>query len=282
LKLEELTLSVVTKAVDAYLELAYGSTAVTRDRPDRTLRADAMTEEILGLFQRESIAPAGKSPLSRFTMRLGNRNYPFMKLLMQEHIVPGEFYFAVDTHDEMDIKPDFPDYEAWAAVRRFNQELKRKIEDRFVAIGLPTAATIRALCAARRAEARPVAEHARILVVDDEVELADAVGEVLEAQGFRPHKVHDGPAALDAARRLRPEMILLDYELPEMDGLEVLRALREDPETRDIPVLLCTASKISVADMRKADAFLAKPFQEDLLLEMIQRVLGAGRPEASR
>jgi CheY-like chemotaxis protein len=72
-------------------------------------------------------------------------------------------------------------------------------------------------------------------------------------------------------------MILLDYELPEMDGLEVIGALRARPETRDIPVLLCTASKIGVGDIRKADGFLAKPFQEDLLYAVVQRIIGVDR-----
>ena len=70
-------------------------------------------------------------------MRLGNRNYPFMKLLLQEHLVAGEFYFAVDTHDEMDIKPDFPDYEQWMALRRFNGNLKKRIESQLANEGLP-------------------------------------------------------------------------------------------------------------------------------------------------
>jgi CheY-like chemotaxis protein len=282
LKLEELTLRMVNQAIDAYLELAYGASAGARDRPDRALAAPAATEEILALFQRETVEAEGRAALSRFTLRLGNRNYPFMKLLMQEHIVAGEFYFGVDTHDDLDIKPDFPDYEAWTAVRRFNQELKRQIEARFAELALPTAATIRELCAARPARPRPAVGGARILIVDDEEDLADAVGAVLAAQGYGVRKAFDGPAALAAVRAQRPDMIVLDYELPEMDGLEVIRALRADDSTKDIPVLLCTASKISVADVRRADAFLAKPFPEDLLCEMVRRVLGAGRQEASR
>ncbi len=284
MKLEELTLSMVTHAIDAYLELAYGGTAATRDRPDRALPADAEEADVLGLFQHDTVQAEEQGSLSRFTMRLGNRNYPFMKLLMQEHIVPGEFYFAVDTHDDLDIKPDYPDYDAWVAVRRFNRELKRKIEARFVELGLPTSATIRELCASRRAQTpiRDVPSDATILVVDDEEDLAAAVSDLLTARGFRLHRAHDGASGIAAARRYRPDLVLLDYEMPEMDGLEVIRALREDPATKDVPVLLCTASKVAVADIRKADAFLAKPFQEDLLYEMVQRVLRAGRQGAQR
>ena len=68
-------------------------------------------------------------------------------------------------------------------------------------------------------------------------------------------------------------MILLDYELPEMDGLEVIAALREDDKTRGIPVLLATAGRISLEDIQRADGFLAKPYQEDLLYQLVERLL---------
>jgi CheY-like chemotaxis protein len=280
LKLEELNAAMVTRAIDAYLELAYGPGSKGRDRPDLALQPETGGELVLGLFQRETVdaREEGGVGLCRFTMRLGNRNYPFMKLLMQEHIVPGEFYFAVDTHDHLDIKPDFPDYDAWQAVRRFNNEMKRKIEARFLELGLPTAATIRDLCRGDAASAavaeRPIA--GRVLVVDDEEHLAEAVARILERRGSEVHQVHDGPSAVEAARRLLPDLMVLDYELPEMDGLEVLAALRADPETAGIPVLLCTSSKVSVADVRRADGFLAKPFGEALLCEMVDRVLRSG------
>lgn len=279
LKLEELTAAMVSRAIDAYLELAYGAASKGRDRPDLALGPTTGGEAVLGLFQRESVDGESGAALCRFTMRLGNRNYPFMKLLMQEHIVPGEFYFAVDTHDHLDIKPDFPDYEAWQAVRRFNLEMKRKIEARFLELGLPTAATIRDLCsggAVDRPSRGEGAIAARVLVVDDEEHLAEAVARVLERRGSEVHQVHDGPAAVEAAHRLLPDLLVLDYELPEMDGLEVLAALRADPETAGIPILLCTSSKVSVADVRKADGFLAKPFGEALLCEMVERVLRSG------
>lgn len=279
MKLEELTAAMVSRAIDAYLELAYGAASKGRDRPDLALGPKTGGEAVLGLFQRESIDGESGSALCRFTMRLGNRNYPFMKLLMQEHIVQGEFYFAVDTHDHLEIKPDFPDYDAWQAVRRFNLEMKRKIESRFLELGLPTAATIRDLCSARSAERTPRGEGpiaARVLVVDDEEHLAEAVARVLERRGSEVHQVHDGLAAVDAAHRLLPDLMVLDYELPEMDGLEVLAALRADPETAGIPILLCTSSKVSVADVRRADGFLAKPFGEALLCEMVERVLRSG------
>jgi CheY-like chemotaxis protein len=206
-------------------------------------------------------------------MRLGNRNYPFMKLLLQEHLVAGEFFFAVDTHDEMEIRPDFPDYEAWMRVRRFNNALKRDIEYAFAQAGIDTAARIREVVA-QRVACEQLVEGLTILVVDDEEDLAETVETLLTARGYSVLKASDGRQAVDLALSQHPDLVLLDYELPEMDGFEVMAALRTDPTTRDIPILLATASRITMEEISRADGFLAKPFHEKLLYEVVERILG--------
>ena len=111
------------------------------------------------------------------------------------------------------------------------------------------------------------------MVVDDEEDLADTVESLLRAKGYRIFKVHDGRSAVRAARDLQPDLVLLDYELPEMDGLEVIAELRRHEDTEGMRVLLASAGRVSMNDIRKADGFLAKPFQEELLYEMVKRVL---------
>jgi CheY-like chemotaxis protein len=113
-----------------------------------------------------------------------------------------------------------------------------------------------------------------ILVVDDEEDLAETMEALLSARGFRIYKVHDGLTALSAAQRLHPDLVLLDYELPEMDGLEVISALRSDPATAGIRILLATASQVTMAEISQADGFRAKPFPETLLYEVVERILG--------
>ena len=275
MKHREVTMAAVAKAVAIYIDLAYGGSRPRR-MPDLSLPADARPEQVLGLFHKETVEEVPGHACVRYTMRLGNRNYPFMKLLLQEHLVVGELYFAVDTHDAMDIKPDFPDYEAWMAVRRFNSALKKKIEAQFAAEGLPTAADLCAIVAKR--DCPDLAADARtILVVDDEEDLAQTVETLLRAKGHRVEKATDGRIGLRRARELLPDLVILDYELPEMDGLEVLAAMRSDPTTRGIPVLLATASRIGMDDICKADGFLAKPFQEELLYRVVQKLLAVGR-----
>jgi two-component system, OmpR family, phosphate regulon response regulator PhoB len=271
MKLAALTPELLQRAIAIYQEHAYG--------PGRRPRAietptSCGTETLLSLFQQETPPSSGDSGCQRYTLRLGNRNYPFMKLLLQEHLLPGEFYFAVDTHDQMEIKPDYPDYEQWMAVRRFNRELKRQIEQGFARAGLDTAGTLRQmLCEHGAADGGPC--RGVVLIVDDEEDLAAAVEVLLRRRGFRTCKVHDGAAAVPAVQQLLPDLVLLDYELPELDGLQVIEQLRADPATRDVPVLLSSAARVSLADIKRADGFLAKPFPEPLLFEMVDRVLRA-------
>jgi two-component system OmpR family response regulator len=111
----------------------------------------------------------------------------------------------------------------------------------------------------------------RILVVDDEPSLTDAVGTALRYEGFEVEEVHDGRAALGAASTFRPDLMVLDIMLPDLDGLEVLRRLRGDGIR--MPVLFLTArdateDKITGLTIG-ADDYVTKPFS---LSEVIARV----------
>lgn len=274
MRLDDLNVDRVEKAIEVYLDHAYARGEGRHRAPSHDLPSNASPDQVLRLFKREVSESDGGDERVRYTMRLGNRNYPFMKLVLQQHIVEGEYYFVVDTHDHMDIKPSYPDYDAWQAVRRFNDDLKRKIESGFSAHDLPTASCIRR-AVDDRAAADVDPRDELILVVDDEEDLAQAVVGLLRSKGFRTAIADDGAVAVRMVRELDPDLVLLDYELPEMDGLEVLRAMRGRESTASIPVLLCTASRISVEEIGKADGYLSKPFQESLLHEMVERLLGA-------
>jgi len=293
MRLEALTVDMVQRAIAIYQELAYDIAG----RPNRpgtpgpaggdpaddpaddpaTLGAveEATVDSALAKFQKEIVETVPGYPCHRYSLRLGNRNYPFMKLLFQEHLVMGEFFFAVDSHDQMEIKPEFPDYEAWMALRKFNRELKQKIEAGLASAGLDTCAVVRRLLVSDERGKGPCS--GLVLIVDDEEDLAIAVESLLQARGFKTYKVHDGQSAVAATAELLPDLVLLDYELPELDGLQVIAQLRVEPETARIPILLNSAARVSMADIKKADGFLSKPFPETLLYEMIDRVLKTRR-----
>lgn len=104
-----------------------------------------------------------------------------------------------------------------------------------------------------------------VLVADDEIHTTVMLQRLFEREGFRVETVNNGTAALDAARRLMPNLILMDVQMPGMDGFEVLRNLRDDVLTASIPTILITAKAREPADVDRglqlgADDYLRKPF----------------------
>jgi two-component system, OmpR family, response regulator len=139
----------------------------------------------------------------------------------------------------------------------------------------PTTTTVRAE-ALRRVDGTPV----RVLVVDDEPTIAELLTMALRYEGWDVRTVADGAAAIRAARELRPDAVVLDIMLPDLDGLEVLRRLRADDP--DVPVLFLTARDAvedRVAGLTAGgDDYVTKPFS---LEEVVARVRGLVR-RASR
>ena len=119
---------------------------------------------------------------------------------------------------------------------------------------------------------------ARILVVDDEPDIVRFAVSVLEARGHDVTTAGDGPSALERALAERPDAILLDLRLPKMDGREVCRRLKADERTQGIPVVMMTATELSIEDIEGAtalgaDEYLLKPFLREVLVHNIERHL---------
>jgi two-component system, OmpR family, phosphate regulon response regulator PhoB len=117
-----------------------------------------------------------------------------------------------------------------------------------------------------------------ILLADDEAYLRMLVRTTLRDPAYRMVEAADGPAALALARQERPDMVVLDWMMPGLSGIEVATALRQDPTTASIPIIMLTA-KGQAADQARGqaagvDAYLIKPFSPLELLETVQAVLG--------
>jgi CheY-like chemotaxis protein len=116
-----------------------------------------------------------------------------------------------------------------------------------------------------------------VLVVDDEAENRTVVGHILRPLGFEVAEAVNGREGLEMAQRLRPHLILMDIAMPEMDGLEAVRRLRQLAAFKDMPVIAASAS-VSVSDSKKSleagmSAFLSKPLDVDKLLEQMGTLL---------
>ena len=105
---------------------------------------------------------------------------------------------------------------------------------------------------------------ARILVANDNVDLLDCCRAILEADGHVVEAVADGQKALWLARSWQPDLIVIDWVMPEMDGPTAIAILRADPATARLPILLMSGTEgvtDDVVAITGADAFLRKPFQ---------------------
>ena len=118
---------------------------------------------------------------------------------------------------------------------------------------------------------------APVLVIDDEESIIDLIKLGLKYEGFEVVAASDGEEGVAAAQRTNPIFIILDWMLPDMDGLEVCRRLRSNPTTREIPILLLTAkdevgSRVEGLNTG-ADDYLTKPFSFEELVARIRAIL---------
>jgi twitching motility two-component system response regulator PilG len=117
----------------------------------------------------------------------------------------------------------------------------------------------------------------KILIVEDEESLLKLESILLTSKGFEVKGVTNGRAALEEIQKSHPDLVLLDIMLPEMDGFEVCKKIKDDPQTREIPVIMLTAKKTR-EDMEKgkevgADCYITKPFKSAMVIETIQRYI---------
>lgn len=118
----------------------------------------------------------------------------------------------------------------------------------------------------------------RVLIVEDQEEIRELIRATLEFEDFEIHEAVDGPTGLAAARRLQPDLMLLDVMMPGgMDGLQVCQAVRADARLRRGKVVLLT-SRTQASDRQAgrdagADAYLVKPFSPLELLTVVKRLV---------
>ena len=119
----------------------------------------------------------------------------------------------------------------------------------------------------------------KALVVDDEKDIANLVQSHLAEMGFTAITAANGKDALAMIGADKPDLLVLDISMPEMDGLECLRRLRADPDTAALPVILLTA-KDDLQDLLEgyaagSDVYITKPFEKQLLVDAVQTLTGA-------
>jgi DNA-binding response OmpR family regulator len=120
----------------------------------------------------------------------------------------------------------------------------------------------------------------KVVCVEDEPEIIDLIRLILGRKGFDLTGATGGLEGLEAIRRVKPDLVLLDLMMPDMDGWEVYQQMKADPDLKNIPVIVVTAKaqsidKILGLHIAKVDDYVTKPFGPQELLQSVERVLSA-------
>lgn len=115
-----------------------------------------------------------------------------------------------------------------------------------------------------------------IMIVDDEPNTVDLLEEMLKPEGYKIIKAYDGKECLDKLKKTKPDLILLDFFMPDMSGREVLEKIRQDPKQKDIKVAFITVATFSPTGEKAMEGlgsldYIKKPFHRE---DLIRRVKG--------
>ncbi len=121
-------------------------------------------------------------------------------------------------------------------------------------------------------------KNRNIVIVEDEQEMIDLIELILSRRGFDVIGANGGAQGLKAIREYKPDLVLLDLMMPEMDGWQVYQQLKGDPSTENIPVIVVTAKaqnidKVLGLHIAKVDDYIPKPFSLEELVSRIEKVL---------
>jgi len=270
-KLADLTAGMLARAVAAYARVAYGQ--AVPEQVARALSIQGRTyHEILSQMDDESCS--GDTPRRRYALRLGNPRYPCMKLVLEEMLFDGEFFFLVDTHDEIELEPGFPDYEDWEELRRYNEQLKHRIERELAASGLPTVEDMR-----RLAEEDAAGSHARprgkkILVALREAAESAAVAIELRSRGYEAIASPGPQALIELAAREAPDVVLIARTLRGRSTAALLEALSEPRFEKPPKIVVALARSDRRTRPPRADAVIREPIGKETLFRTLDDLLG--------
>lgn len=116
-----------------------------------------------------------------------------------------------------------------------------------------------------------------ILIIDDDEKLTEILSTLLEYNGFKVHAINDSTIAFSTIKAFHPKIIILDLMMPEIDGLKILKSIKDDDDLKDIKVIVYSGKAFDVdkklALQYGADVFLTKPAKAKILLEHVNHLM---------
>lgn len=117
----------------------------------------------------------------------------------------------------------------------------------------------------------------KILMIDDDVNITELSKVLLESHNYKVSVVHDSTEGLKKAKKIKPHLIILDIMMPNIDGIDICKSLKENKKTKDIPVIILTVKWMAEDQRRGLDAgaccYITKPFETEELLDKVEEIL---------
>ncbi len=274
MRLDKLTPERLTKAIRIYCDYAYG-----RDTPEHIPRVGSSStlRELLDMMLDESVQE-GAHPHHRYALRLGSRDYPYMKLVLEECFYNEEYFFLVDTHDEIDLDPNSPDYRAWLALRNLNRKVKEAVESAWWAAELATLRSLRERLIAEGGIDRAGSREEVILLVEDEDALSETLSLAMARHGFASLRASSPAEAAHRGALAAPDCIVVNAFVGGLPGREICTHLKAVPELENTPIVLLTTRTDFLKRDAHADAHVLTPVDEGVLFRTIDHLLERARP----
>ncbi len=156
------------------------------------------------------------------------------------------------------------------SIFRFRFRAEKTSEDRVQAVQPENTLMVKGLVPGQR--------EYKVLIADDDDTNLDLLVQLMDSVGFSTSVAHNGIEAVEEFKKIRPDIILMDYHMPELDGFDATRRIKALPEGKDTPIIIVTASALEHnrqdALSAGADSFIRKPYLEDDLLEDIKKFTG--------
>jgi CheY-like chemotaxis protein len=275
MRLDQLTPELLDSAIRIYCEYAYG-----RDVPDRIPHfAPPLSPQqiIAGMLDESAPDP---TPHRRYALRLGSRDYPYMKFVLEECFFDGEFFLHVDTHDEIDLDPRSPDYSAWVGLRALNRRVKEAVESAWWDAHLPTLRALRERLIAEGGTDQAGSREEIILLVEDPTAVNETMALALAKRGFASLGAGTSDEAVRRAVMARPDCIVIDSVVDGVSGRDICRRLRKEPDLAGVPLILLTARSDFLDRADSIDANVLTPVDEGVLFRTIDHLLSARKNAA--
>ena len=272
MRLESVDVSLFKSAINAFLDVAWGDLAETHWPKSIDFQANDRETVLKGFVDERK-----KGCMRKYSLRLGNRRYPFMKIVFQELLFRDCFFFSVDTHDELDIKESTPDFAEWVAIRDYNSAVKGRVEASWRDEQIPTLDDILDAVDHELVPDDQICnfpEPPLVYVVDDEASIAEGVRRTLAKRRYEVKVFHSAETALATLNGKKPDLVISDLEMGSgYTGLQFCEKIRSSPEFSEIPFILATAAGIDLTRFNLIDGFIVKPYEVEVLCAFVNKHL---------